>query len=225
MRGITSTDFTEIGEGSVAIHPDGFYSPRSQGVLALMYDLERVEVLRGPQGTLFGMNASGGAINIIPAAPRFDRTIAQIDGTLGNYDHGEVRGMLNLPIARELSRSRGSFMVDRADGMLTQGKDVTDVAYAANGSLADGIPDVDQRRNADVSRRDWYNNSNQYGGRLIGLWEPKEWLAVTGTISHFEDERRGRHRLHRLRAGRGDRQCVHATTCAGSTSMCPARST
>src|SRR5262245_41594995 len=60
IRGVTSTDFTEVGEGAVAIHLDGFYSPRPQGTLALMYDIERVEILRGPQGTLFGMNSSGG---------------------------------------------------------------------------------------------------------------------------------------------------------------------
>jgi len=190
MRGITSTDFTEIGEGSVAIHLDGFYSPRSQGVLALMYDLDRVEVLRGPQGTLFGMNASGGVINIIPAAPRFDEKLATIDGTLGNYNHGEVRGMMNLPLGDTLA-IRASFMIDRADGMLKQEKDVTDVGYEANGIVADGIPDVDQRRNHEVSRSDWYNNSDQWGGRVIGLWEPSERFSLTGTLSHYEDNGAG----------------------------------
>src|SRR4029079_13671219 len=86
IRGVTSTDFTEVGEGAVAIHLDGFYSPRPQGALALMYDVERVEVLRGPQGTLFGMNSPGGAINIIPAKPEFGRTFAKAEAAFGNYN-------------------------------------------------------------------------------------------------------------------------------------------
>src|SRR4029079_14941070 len=77
IRGVTSTDFTEVGEGAVAIHLDGFYSPRPQGTLALMYDIERVEILRGPQGTLFGINASAGTINIIPAKPDFNDSFAK----------------------------------------------------------------------------------------------------------------------------------------------------
>src|SRR5262245_16575900 len=93
VRGVTSTDFTEVGDGAMAVHLDGFYSPRPQGVLALMYDLERVEVLRGPQGTLFGMNSSSGVLNVIPAAPEFERTFAQLDGTFGNYNEQEVRGV------------------------------------------------------------------------------------------------------------------------------------
>jgi iron complex outermembrane recepter protein len=207
MRGITSTDFTEIGEGSVAIHQDGFYSPRSQGVLALMYDLDRVEVLRGPQGTLFGMNASGGVINIIPAAPSFSGTFGTVDATFGNYAHGEVRGMLNLPLG-ETFALRGSFMVDRADGMLHQEKDVTDVSYEANGIVADGIPDVDQRRNADVSKSDWYNNSDQWGARIVSLWEPTESFELTGTISHYEDN------------GAGDIDFVDCEQAAGTVNAC-----
>jgi iron complex outermembrane receptor protein len=164
IRGVTSTDFTEVGEGAVAIHLDGFYSPRPQGTLALMYDIERVEILRGPQGTLFGMNSSGGTINIIPAKPKFNDTFAKVEAAVGNYNGRQARGMLNLPITDKFA-VRAAFMLDMHDGMLTQTKDTTDVEYAANGIFRDGIPDVDQRRNRDVSRDDWYNNSD-HGQRV-----------------------------------------------------------
>ncbi len=71
IRGVGSTNFTEVGDPAVGLHVGGLYSPRPQGALALMFDLEQVEVLRGPQGTLFGRNSTGGSINIIPAKPEF----------------------------------------------------------------------------------------------------------------------------------------------------------
>jgi iron complex outermembrane receptor protein len=67
LRGIRSTNETELGDPSVGVHMDGVYSPRMQGALALMFDNERVEILRGPQGTLFGRNSTVGSINIITA--------------------------------------------------------------------------------------------------------------------------------------------------------------
>src|SRR5262245_41013262 len=125
IRGVTSTDFTEVGEGAVAIHLDGFYSPRPQGTLALLYDIARVEILRGPQGTLFGMTSSGGTINIIPAKPQFNDSFAKVEAAVGNYDERQARGMVNIPITDKLA-VRAAFMVDMHDGMLTQTKDTTD---------------------------------------------------------------------------------------------------
>lgn len=207
IRGVTSTDFTEVGEGAVAIHLDGFYSPRPQGALALMYDLERVEVLRGPQGTLFGMNSSGGTINIIPAKPEFNATIAKVEAAIGNYDSRQARAMLNLPLTDTFAL-RAAFVVDMHDGMLYQGRDTTDIEYTANGIVADGIPDVDQRRNRVVGSDDWYNNSDQWGGRVIGRWQAADWLEVTGTFSHFSDQ------------GAGDIDFVDCEQAAGTVNAC-----
>ena len=207
IRGVTSTDFTEVGEGAVAIHLDGFYSPRPQGTLALMYDIERVEILRGPQGTLFGMNSSGGTINIIPAKPQFNDSFAKVEAAVGNYDERQARGMVNLPITDKLA-VRAAFMVDMHDGMLTQTKDTTDVEYAANGIFRDGIPDVDQRRNRDVSRDDWYNNADQWGARVIGLWQTTDWLETTLTFAHFSDQ------------GAGDIDFIDCEQAAGTVNAC-----
>jgi iron complex outermembrane receptor protein len=65
MRGVRSTNITELGDPAVGLHLDGIYSPRPQGAMALMFDVERVEAQRGPQGTLFGRNSTVGNINII----------------------------------------------------------------------------------------------------------------------------------------------------------------
>src|SRR6185312_15290051 len=65
IRGVSSRDTTEIGDPAVAINIDGFYFQRAIGFADSLFDLERVEVLRGPQGTLYGRNATGGAINFV----------------------------------------------------------------------------------------------------------------------------------------------------------------
>src|SRR5689334_448872 len=86
LRGIVSTNRTEVGDAAVAFHVDGFYSPRPQGATMLIYDLDRLEALRGPQGTLFGRNANAGVINVVSAKPVPGETFGALDLTLGNYD-------------------------------------------------------------------------------------------------------------------------------------------
>ena len=69
IRGIGQEDFGVGAEGGVAFHVDGVYLPRSLGLLMNLTDVERIEVLRGPQGTLYGKDAIGGAINVISTMP------------------------------------------------------------------------------------------------------------------------------------------------------------
>jgi iron complex outermembrane recepter protein len=70
IRGVTSTDLTEKGDPSAAFLLDGVYIARPIEVLNAFYDLERIEVLRGPQGTLYGRNTTAGVINVISARPK-----------------------------------------------------------------------------------------------------------------------------------------------------------
>src|SRR5687767_2534697 len=86
MRGIGSTNHTELGDPAVAFHIDGVYSPRPQGATVLMYDLDRVEVLRGPQGTLFGRNATAGTVNIVTAQPRLRQSSGSGQLVFGDYN-------------------------------------------------------------------------------------------------------------------------------------------
>ncbi len=99
MRGIRSTNETELGDPSVGVHLDGIYSPRMQGALAMMFDNERVEVLRGPQGTLFGRNSTVGSINIITAKPKFDLFEKRISLQYGNYNAPEIQVIVNKPLS------------------------------------------------------------------------------------------------------------------------------
>ena len=101
IRGIGQEDFIAGTEAGVGFYLDGVYVARTMGTLMNLVDIDRIEVLRGPQGTLYGKNAIGGAINILSAAPGPDRQAYAdlIGGELGRLD---ARGMVNLPLTNRL---------------------------------------------------------------------------------------------------------------------------
>ena len=116
MRGIgNDSAFTELDSPEVATYVNGIYQPRSQGASALMYDVERVEVLRGPQGTLFGHNSTVGVIDIFAAKPKFDGVSGNVEAYFGNYNATGVRGALNLPIT-DTWALRFAYVTQKHDG-------------------------------------------------------------------------------------------------------------
>ena len=184
IRGVTSNNFTEFGDPSVALHVDGIYSPRPQGALALLYDLERLEISRGPQGTLAGRNASGGSINIITAKPNRQEFSASIDTEIGNYNQRQITSMINIPVA-ETFALRANFMKEQRDSWVKQKADVRD----QNG---DGIADVDQRFNElGLDKDKFYGASNRWGARISGLWTPTQALDIRLSWENYQDKSPG----------------------------------
>jgi len=98
IRGIGVTAIGFDQESGVAVHLDDVFLARPPLAEATFYDLDRIEVLRGPQSTLYGRGATGGTVNIITAKPVLDGFHANLEASLGNYDFHEVRGMVNLPV-------------------------------------------------------------------------------------------------------------------------------
>jgi len=114
IRGISSFDVTENGDPAITVNFDGFYLNRPYSLDAAMYDIERVEVLRGPQGTLNGRNSVGGAINIVTAKPTNELAgYASIQA--GDYNALSTEGMINIPISEGL-QIRSSFLTNNHDG-------------------------------------------------------------------------------------------------------------
>ncbi|WP_431259369.1 TonB-dependent receptor [Roseateles chitinivorans] len=180
IRGVGSTNFTEVGDPAVGLHVGGLYSPRPQGALALMFDLEQVEVLRGPQGTLFGRNSTGGSINIIPAKPEFGSTYGTAELDLGNYRKRQLNLVQNIAVNDTIAL-RATVSTIKRDGWINQQQDFTDVNMPEHGFVADGIPDVDQRRNAKVPRSRYYYNRDEWAARIAGrvkLTSNLEWLVA-----------------------------------------------
>lgn len=122
VRGVGNFATSAFAESSVAFNLDGVYISRSWAVRGAFYDLERVEVLKGPQGTLYGRNASGGAINIITAKPKLGSVSGFAEMQLGNYDLMQGTAALNLPIGDNLA-IRASGQLTGREGYLSDGYD------------------------------------------------------------------------------------------------------
>ncbi|HZF28527.1 MAG TPA: TonB-dependent receptor [Gammaproteobacteria bacterium] len=96
IRGLGTRNQTEAGDQGIAFYSDGVFAARSQGTTVMMYDLDRVEILRGPQGTLFGRNSTGGAISLHSAKPNANGFDANGEITAGSDSLLGLRGMVNL---------------------------------------------------------------------------------------------------------------------------------
>jgi outer membrane receptor protein involved in Fe transport len=98
---------------AVGVYVDAVYAPRSQGLLAALFDVEQVEVVRGPQGTLFGKNTIGGAINVVTRKPDFD---PEASARIGNFDRLGTRLSVNVPLIPERAAARFSVATHYDDG-------------------------------------------------------------------------------------------------------------
>ena len=126
IRGVSSNDNTEKGDPSAAFLLDGVYIARPQAQEVSFFDLDRVEVLRGPQGTLYGRNTTAGVVNVISARPK-DRFEASIEGGYGNFDTRQLTGMINLPIGDRLA-VRAAVNYDRRDSYIRRGDSAYDLS-------------------------------------------------------------------------------------------------
>ncbi|MEE4211305.1 MAG: TonB-dependent receptor plug domain-containing protein, partial [Parvularcula sp.] len=99
IRGVGQFDFTLTNDPGVGIYVDGIYLGRTVGALLDVEDVERIEVLRGPQGTLFGRNTLGGAVNIVTPLPDLTEASGRVQVTTGSRDRLDATGIFNLPIS------------------------------------------------------------------------------------------------------------------------------
>jgi len=134
IRGVGNENYTIAGDPGVAVHADGVYVARAAAGLFDLFDVSRVEVLRGPQGTLYGRNATGGVINVLPNTP-VDRLEARVAGEYGNYNAFRVEGMINAPL--------GSGFAVRLSGMGSWRDGFTENTFP--GADARGFGDLDSK--------------------------------------------------------------------------------
>ena len=116
IRGIgNDTIGSGVVEGGVAVYIDGVYQSRPIGAGFSFVDVERVEVLKGPQGTLYGKNATGGAVNIISKLPAREHE-GQIDAQFGSFNQMILRGTVSGPLSEGVAYGRLSAVINKDDG-------------------------------------------------------------------------------------------------------------
>ncbi|QKR99917.1 TonB-dependent receptor [Sphingomonas sp. CL5.1] len=145
IRGIGATDDQITQDPGAAIYLDGVYVARSQGLAMDVADIQRVEVLRGPQGTLYGRNAKAGAVNFITVPPKLGEFGFKEDLTLGNRSNFGSRTMVNIPVGQTIA-VRLSYLYRAMDG------------FVAN-------PGSNVARYGDIRRQAW---------RADVLWQPSD---------------------------------------------------
>lgn len=162
IRGIgNEANQNAIANPSVSYHLDGVYVASPFALQTDFLDLERIEVLRGPQGTLFGQNSTGGGINVITKAPTFDEVYGSADLTVGEYNLIKARAAVNVPLS-DAAAMRLSVMSNRHDGFTDN---------VANGQ------DLD--------------DADSISARAKFLYQPSDTFSATLTAQIFDEEVNG----------------------------------
>ena len=183
MRGIVNSSFIEIGDPNVGFHVDGVYMSRPQAALNLLFDAQRMEINRGPQGTLYGRNSTVGSINVINNRPDSTGFDGRVTGEFGEYDNQVFSGMVNVPLienklairASAYWQERDTFYDLRTDDVLQlpQGLTLADSPYRqrfGEGLGDDGAGAIDQR-----------------AYRISAEWTPTERLSAYVSYEEFDN--------------------------------------
>ncbi|MEA3173440.1 MAG: iron complex outerrane recepter protein [Gammaproteobacteria bacterium] len=162
LRGVGHSLYSPAAENSVALHLDGVYLSRPADAQMAFFDVDRVEVLRGPQGTLYGRNATGGAINIVSNAPSHEFSGETTVG-VGNFGRTDFETVVSGPLARNLLGRLGGFCHERWDGFgknLATGNDV-DTLHECGGKAALQWTPIDKLEL--LARMDYYHANDSNG--------------------------------------------------------------
>ncbi|MGO9934163.1 MAG: TonB-dependent receptor [Steroidobacteraceae bacterium] len=116
IRGVGLDDFSSTNNSPVGVYVDDVFLASFAEYDFTMFDLERVEVLKGPQGTLYGRNSTAGAINLISAPPTMDAVSGSVEASYGNYRTAEFTGVLNLPVSDTFALRLAAKGVSQSDG-------------------------------------------------------------------------------------------------------------
>lgn len=181
IRGIGLTSFSLGADASTAFHVDGVYIGRPSAQLSAFFDLDRIEVVRGPQGTLYGRNATAGSINVITGKPT-DSLEGAAGFTFGNYSHLQFDGMISGPLS-DSGRVRGRLAVQKIehDGYgrnEATGADIDDAdTHAVRGTLDFALTDATRLTlSADYAKED----DSNYAAHFLGAYRSD--VPLTGVL-------------------------------------------
>lgn len=170
IRGIGRLVISSSGENGVSTHINDIPVASNLNNIEF-FDVSRVEVLRGPQGTLYGRNATGGAINMVTNMPTFDGVEGFVDVEVGDYGHQRLKGMLNVPITDTFAIRVAGLRTER-DGY------IDNLAYGQVGTGGETLTGIDD----DVDGRD------HWAARITASWEITERASLWVAYSEFDED-------------------------------------
>ncbi len=193
IRGIGQADFLFTTEPGVGIYVDGVYLPRSIGSIMDLVNFERIEVLKGPQGTLFGKNSVGGAINIVSKRPG-NELEGGVEAIYGSFDRIDVRGHLSVPLIEDTLAASIAVSSQNRDGYVKRvlagdelgginSKGVRGQVLWTPGENFDFLLTGDYTRHRDDAIANTLIDVDQTGS-LIGLWNG---LVAPGMGVFYDD--------------------------------------
>ena len=164
VRGVGNFSFTASTDPATAFNYDGVYMGRSSSTVGNFFDLERIEVLKGPQGTLYGRNATAGAVNILPVQPRLGEWSGHASASYGNYDSLTTEGAVNAPVGDSAAlRFSGSY--NEHDGYLDDGTSADESGAVRVQFKAELSPGFTARLEANYAHQGGTGISSSYIGR------------------------------------------------------------
>ena len=171
VRGVGNNTFNAYSDPAIAFNYDGVYIGRPSSTSGFFYDLQRVELLKGPQGTLYGRNATAGAINVIPNRPELDDTSASFSASFGNYNWRIGQAALNLPLGDKVAvRFSGAFSAH--DGFQDDGTGAQDQYGGRAQIYYEPTPDLSLRVSGDYFHQGGTTGSGYYLAAVNPMFGP-----------------------------------------------------
>jgi iron complex outermembrane recepter protein len=181
IRGISSIQGGGEIDPGMAFNVDGIYNPFSSAAFMAFYDVARIEVLRGPQGTLYGRNAIAGVVNVITRDPEFTEFGGNTRVSLGNYSARTVLAAVNLPMGERLAaRLAGNY--ETRDGYMTGNHDNSNSMSARGKVLFNATDDLQLGFNFDYGRV-W---TAGIGSALVLPFAPNPWTALPDRLPPYQ---------------------------------------
>ncbi len=177
IRGVVTNDFGVGGDPSISVFKNNLYQGRNGAVVTSLYDVERAEVLRGPQSFLFGRNSIGGAISVHTRRPNFDGTNGYAELDIGERDHLVVEGAINATLSETLA-ARLAVYSSEEDGYVDDVFDPSNADLIAHDKQAARLSLRFQNDATDVNLMAEYEERDQSGSIYRATEKGESWETL-----------------------------------------------
>jgi iron complex outermembrane receptor protein len=190
LRGIGSSDSDFASDPAIATHYNGIYLPRPRSIGPMFFDVERVEVHKGPQGTLRGRNAVGGTINIISNKPNMDGFSGQVKAGVGEFDYREAEGVFNFTATDDLAfrlaaryEKRDPYMKNALADSLDNLDDLAGNAERLKDALGDNVDAPGAIDNTAVRLSMLWEPGDNFSAFVLADWVNEEGSSTPGAFT------------------------------------------